>query len=208
MSRRLRDPRTLVASYPLNNHAQDISGHGLHGIWTGTEAYAAFLKNSRQAGDFAGANDYITLPFAAASHMNGQTAWSVALWFLADALQGTLFSFEDGLNDGVYIDHLDGVEVRVNTVASISASVKVGTWTHVVAVKEAAGLQSLYINGDLADTDDSSAETVAVTGDPLLGVHEDLSGDLNGREADVRLYSCALTNDEILKLFHAPVPTY
>ena len=208
MSWRLRSPTYLRAAYPLNNHAQDVSGYGNHGTWAGTTAYAAFLKNSLSAGDFNGANSYVELPFVAGSHMNGQTAFSIAFWFLADALQGTLFNFRDGIGDGITIDHLDAVAFRVNAVVSSSPSIPIGTWTHVVAVKRAAGTQALYINGILVDTDDSSAEVIAVAANPRIGIDYDLSGDLNGRIAGVRLYACSLTGDEVLTLYHMPQPTY
>ena len=61
MSWRLRSPKTLVGRWPLNNNALDVSGYGNHGTWAGTEAYAAFLKNSRQAGSFDGVNSYVSL---------------------------------------------------------------------------------------------------------------------------------------------------
>jgi len=208
MSWRLRSPKTLVGYWPLNGHAEDVSGHGLHGEWFGAEAYAPFLKNSRQAGDFDGADTYVQLPLAAANFMNGQTAFSVAFWFFADALQGSLFSFRDGIDDGVFIDNLDAVAFQVNAVESASGSVSIGSWNHVAAVKLAAGVQSLYLNGDLVDTDDSSAEVLAVEGAPRIGTDYDGSGDFNGRLGDFRLYNVALTQDEILTLMRAPVPTY
>ena len=210
MSWRLRSPRTLVASYPLNGHAEDVSGHGLDGTWSGTKAYAAFLKCSRQAADLAGTDDYVQLPLAAADFMDGQTAFSIACWFLADASPGVIFDFRDADNDGVSLEYIAaGIEFRVNTIDSVSAAAALGHWTHVVAVKEAAGVQRLYVDGEHVDTDDSSAETIAVTAPPRLGIDSyDLNGDFNGRIADVCLYNVALTSDEILTLMRMPVPTY
>src|SRR4030042_3553048 len=39
MSWRLNHPEYLVGYWPLNNYAQDVSGYGNHGTFTGTEAY-------------------------------------------------------------------------------------------------------------------------------------------------------------------------
>lgn len=45
--RAFRDPAYRVGYWPLNNHAQDVSGHGNHGTWSAAEAYATG-PNGRQ----------------------------------------------------------------------------------------------------------------------------------------------------------------
>ena len=63
--RRLHDSKFLVGHWPLNGHAQDVSGHGNHGTWAGTAAYATGPFSGHQTASLDGKTQYMTVTDAA-----------------------------------------------------------------------------------------------------------------------------------------------
>ncbi len=213
MSRRLKDPRYLRAAYPLNGHAQDVSRYGNHGTWVGTEAYAAFLKNSRQAGSFDG-GPFIDCGPGLGNALGTRTTISLSCWFKTDVTNSNdgLFSISPLGGAPGELDILlfgNSLHFRLN-LGDFNQSIAfsdIQNWNHLAAVYD--GVRGkLYLNGVLV-IDVAYTETLIFAGlGTYISTYFSTGFRFVGRVADVRVFSCAITLDEILTLMHMPVPTY
>ena len=204
ISWRLKSEKFLVGNWPLNGHAEDVSGQGNHGTIVNDVTYVEG-PYGKSIADFDGSGDYIDLPLAAFSFINGENDFSISIFFNIDAVIGRLFDFRDANDDGVVIntDGTPSVACSTNTVDS-SVVVSAVVPNHVVFVRDVAGsgFQTVYVNGDYGDSDDASGQNIAVTTSPRLGIDSyDFSGSYNGKIWSVRLYNIALTGDEVKALY-------
>lgn len=171
MSWRLTSPKTLVAHYPLNNHAQDVSGYGNHGTFT-TEAYTEG-PFGKSVGSFNGTTGKVAL----GNVYNGVK--SVSFWVRAATTTEQFVELAAGI----------GVDVNAGTVGTtgwtsptvyvekaLTSALVALAWRHIV-VTSATG-----INANAANLGVVGAGFGACS----LGM--------------VRFYSCELTQDEILQI--------
>ncbi len=225
MSRRLRDPRYRVAEFPLNNHPDDVSGYGNNLTWVGTEAYDPFFKNSRQAGEFDGAS-YARRAIAdwrSADSQGTFAAWVkpstiakaicmisssdeatdnyIIEWSLTNAGKQFLYVYEAG---GV-IGSATGTEILV-----------LDDWQH-IAVVSYGDSYGFYLNGQIDAVAGGGTDSGAWLGDVaerdniVVGGLVYNSGpilEFEGVLANVQAFNVPLTQDEVLSLYHTPVPTY
>ena len=87
----------LVAYYPLNGNAKDMSGNGLDGKMFGTIPTVDFKGNKDNALLFNGVDNYISIPSKA---LNSLRKGTISFWInLADNKNGTVISKQhDGIN--------------------------------------------------------------------------------------------------------------
>jgi len=213
MSRRLLDPRYLVGSWPLNGHAQDVSGHGNHGVWSGTEAYGAFFKNSRQCAVFDGASQVAVAdnPQINSACGVGQPR-TISLWFRTTTVEN-LVLIDKGANENFALQSWTGVNagriiwiVGGGPIGSTDNTFNDGSWHHLCGVYTGTTM-ILYIDDSL-QASTVRAASASNSSRLTFGARDSLVAPYVGDFANVRIYNIELTRDEILKLFHAPVPTY
>jgi len=180
MSWRLNSPKTLVAAYPLNGHARDVSGYGNHGTWGAGAVYAAFLKNSLSAGSFNGATASILCG-------NVGTVRTLAFWAMPSTPTEELIMLDAGKDIMV--------SAGVVTYAGIAA-----TATYVDGLLTTALADMSWQHVACVLTADCAAADLRLGTDGV-----DFGA---GRIAGVRTYNVALTWDEVLTLMRAPLPVY
>jgi len=226
-------PAELVAHYPLDGDATDLTGRGHDGTIIG----GATTTNDRfgtpvSALSFDGDNDYIVIDMTPrlATEAVSMTAWvkmaSTGTLRTEDQDQWYVVSYGDQ-------GHFLAVDGPGTAVLGLHApwgwgdchfrgtdtTVDDGLWHHLAMIRDHAGTTRLYIDGaaqDLASIDSStSADPTAAT--CLVGPAFDdqawiggnpPSRDLfNGAIDEVRIYTGVLTDDEIAALASVPLLT-
>ena len=205
--RRLHDPRYLVGHWPLNGHAQDVSGHGYHGTVSGMTYAAGPFGHT--VGSFDGDGDNVNI--GDVTQLNSASRFTIAFWMKQRVLDVADWFFIKG-GGTAHVDVLSQVDgyfyfiirdgadnyIRVDYSTLTSAN----RWTHVGCVFD--GTQSVEGNRYALLFDGRQVGTVA--GPPpsatpnMAGVDATISqsiGAVDGELAHFRIYSCALTGDEI-----------
>jgi len=198
----------LVASYPFNGSANDVSGNDKHGVVKGATLTTDRFGNLSSAYYFDGINDYIDLDsvFNLSSH-------SFSAWYKLDlSTFSPIHTLVSKLNNGPY-DVMNS-EIRVNefvigdgsswinpvnsTISNIS-----GVWHHIVGVYDSVTNRAkLYFDSIYVDSV-SIANYVDVFKTPMyIGARPvGPSYYMKGVIDDVRIYNRALNINEVKGLY-------
>jgi len=199
----------LVAYYPFEGSADDVSGNGYDGSITNQGTYVG--GRSGQAVSFDGTEGYVNV--ADADGLDSFSSLTVSAWFRLDGggagpantlvrkngayllqrTSGDYISF--AVWDGGLADW-KAVRTRVFDASDY------GTWHHVSGVFDSdESTYTLYLDGVEVDTATTTATTVASSSSPLTvgGLEDQYS--LDGALDDVRIYSRALSASEVQALY-------
>lgn len=199
----------LVAYYPFNGNACDVSGNS-----NDASAVTATLTSDR----FGDANaaylfqgtpvrQYICVPNSPA--LSGPTQITFAAWF--QNAKGYL------LKKGVYLQHgtyvimprgASGAEVYVTLSgnqerrAEFTDPIPADTWTHIAGVWDGQSIR-IYLNGELKQSTPAVGSLQANTSPLYIGCDYGTPGGtgISGKVDDVRIYNRALSANEIKKLY-------
>ncbi len=210
---RLKHPSTRVGQWSLNGHALDVSGHGKHGTWAGTEAYGSGPKGMRQAAVFGGPPTLIDCGDHA--DRDGGSALTVTFWTRGTPLVGRAWISKGGAADRSWLfNSLVGGLIRFY-VASVpgawhsqcdsTTAINDGGWHHVAGVYDGA-FEWIGIDGKIDSVLVAGPAALNASDDPLEIGAWDGGNQIAVDIADVRIYSCALTIDEIIAIIHEAVP--
>ena len=203
----------LVAYYPLNGNAKDVSGNGINGTVVSAVPAKDRFGTNNHCYSFNGNAQYI---YAAADNLPSGPR-TISLWFKANEVDiepvflgyggGCGSSFFMGLNDsesGTF-----GVWPHCGTLLEVPySSPPTNVWDQWVVVMDNVGMSS-YLNGNLIGSQ-AVTTTTAVAGTQLgLGVasadsvpYTDGSvGYLDGYLDDVRIYNLALSASQVQQLY-------
>jgi hypothetical protein len=203
----------LIARYPLDGDATDISGYGNNGSFVGPVVAAADrFGNPSGACAFNGSNTYITIPNSA-SLSSPTTACTQAGWVylygvsaVGSGFNPLLMKSTTGENAFMYRmitnpDYFGAAFNNWNTATSAGQVTPLNTWHHFVTVFNGATLK-FYYDGSLVST---QAMVMTITPDARpLTIGADVPGVLeifNGRIDDVRIYNRALTDADVVQLW-------
>lgn len=144
----------LIAHYPFNGNANDISGSNYNGTVSGATLTTDRFGNADSAYNFNGIDNYISLPsftiggaFSLSTWLNrndSSTSWQRIIDFGNGQANNNLIV---GLvNQKLFVDVFwGGASFHIET----SEDVPQGQWTHVAATIGADGWVQLYLNGVL-----------------------------------------------------------
>ncbi|MFA5044379.1 MAG: LamG domain-containing protein [Paludibacter sp.] len=200
----------------------DVSGNALDGTLYGAAVDVPGYDGS--AISLPTVADYIQLPVGITGSL---TDFTVATWVNVNALAtwARIFDFGASTNDYMFLTASYGSGIRfafknnsgtTSGEQSINGSVlPTGKWVHVavtVAYTSGVGLGTLYVNGVPVATNDAititpamlDATTLAPTPTNYIGKSQWPDPGLNGMLDDFRIYSRALTSDDILELTGTP----
>jgi hypothetical protein len=217
-------PAELVAYYPLDGDATDLSGNGHDGTVIGEATTTSDRFGTRDAAyAFDGDNDYIvidTTPRLATDTI------SIAAWVKMDDTANLLTEEQQQWYVVSYGDrgHFLAVDVSGAAVLGVhfgwgdchfrgtGATVDDGLWHHLAMTRDLNGTTRLFIDSqaqtlegfDHSPSGDPTAATCTVA--PAFDDEVWIGGDpiarelFNGAIDDVRIYAGVLTNDEIATL--------
>ncbi|MHA2101440.1 MAG: LamG domain-containing protein, partial [Candidatus Kariarchaeaceae archaeon] len=209
----------LIAYYPFNGNANDESGNGNNGQEYGVSPTTDRFGNLNSAYFFDGIDDYINI----GNVINDNR--SVSVWFNpAFTIDNTISSrislvVRNTSNEydefTLLIEDHDPYKGKVafgrrinydpHGIGSNSDLWLADNWYHVVSVIDPSEGMKLYINGILQDDiDNTSTEPMAVRAEySAIGRWGNSDNRyFHGKIDDVRIYDKALTEEEVLSLYH------
>jgi hypothetical protein len=195
----------LVAYYPFDGNANDVSGNGNHGIQNGGVTYIDGVGS--QSVSFDGADDYIHLGEALLP-IGLNDSFSVLLSFTADNLvaqQAIISQYAHGpgrlhlvqksgnilwlFMGGSDSDHNQGIEYHLTSTDTI----------HVAIIKNDMNV-ALYVNGSYINsfiTDVGIQNTQTLLGRDTNGGNSNFKGLID----DLRIYNRALSSSDVNELY-------
>ncbi len=209
-------PNGLVAYYPFNGNAHDESGNGNDGTVMGAALTSDRFGNPDSAYSFDGGDDYIQVPDD--DSLDLSDGLTIMAWIKSDNTEGgrvIVSKWNDNTSDHSYIfkdwDDSDrlSIELRDNNegvFASLRGAtpITIGEWILVATTFDSNAVK-LYLN---SAEDASSTATGIIKNsatDMLIGALFTWGGiyqNFDGVIDDIRIYNRALTNEEILELYH------
>ncbi|MDM8559047.1 LamG domain-containing protein [Candidatus Parabeggiatoa sp. HSG14] len=210
----------LVAYYPFNGNANDVSGNGHHGTVKGATLTKDRLGNADSAYSFDG-NDYIQFntpvvhyipPYSVSFRIKYDAVPSVNGYIISNGAQtgSQGFAFAVVGSSHVYCNQsypkgtlffIAGYQdSAVKT--TVFAPMSLGQWHHVTGTWDGDRV-ALYIDGQLAQTDVcEGSSTFDSPNNMRIGAPSNkLSGYLSGQVDELRIYNRALTDVEIQSLY-------
>ena len=176
-----------------------------------------------------GTNDHIIIPDSnALSFTDGagnDDPFSISAWVkLADLTTARVVSKEDGTDaNREYLFGTDGADRfnlilgtstdNLNVTATTSTELTVDTWHHIIATYDGSNAASgikLYVDGSAISTTDVSIGTYAgmpnSTGNLKVGRFDVNGSVMDGRAAQVDIWSSELTATEVTSLYNSGTP--
>lgn len=203
----------LVAYYPFNGNANDVSGSGNNGTVSGATLTFDRFGNPDSAYHFDGYGDYIYMAPSPSLNITGDL--TIAAWvdLSSSSVDRNAVIFSDLLevspHDGYSFRLWDGNKLSFfagDPRLTATTPLEVDVWTHVAVVLSGTTATS-YINGAF----DSSATVSVPTSssvNPTIGASAQQAYGWNGDIDDITVYNRALSPAEISQLAHlVPEPT-
>ncbi|MBX2991763.1 MAG: LamG domain-containing protein [Bacteroidetes bacterium] len=214
-----QDP-SLLLYYPFNGNANDESGNNHHGVVNNATLVADRFGNPNRAYSFNGFSAYIDAGRDTA--LNPRNALTISVWIkynggfdyrhivtrwdVVDGVDGRTYAVgihpTNRLRFTISRDGTDAGAVSILDAASLSVA---GSWIHVAATWDGLTMR-LYKNGEQVATGFANSiarspnTRTAISG--ILGrLNDPPSHMFNGAIDDVRLYSRALSQQEIQTLY-------
>ncbi len=193
----------LVAHYPFDGNANDMSENDNDGVVTGATLIADRFGNGNSAYDFDG-DDYIDCGNDASLDLVNTA--TISLWVNADAVNnGYILAKKDYFYYAVGF-HLNieniWVYINENTTTFIAPFNRPDEWVHFAFTYDVGGgLMKLYLDG-VFTTEFAITESIDVTTDNLQ-IGRRLPNDyyLDGEIDDIYIYNRVLSGEEIHALY-------
>jgi len=204
----------LVAYYPFNGNANDVSGNGNNGTVFEAALSADRFGLASSAYVFDGVNDQIVISHSAS--ISPTTQVTVSGWIRPLANEDNKhvvskgshvnyfsrsYSLQGPWSDGKWRAALSTGTGEV--VVASSAAAVLGQWSHVLMSYDGATV-NLYIDGQLSATQAAAGQITQTTEELFLGSHKFYAPSdywFNGGLDDVRIYNRALSATEVTQLY-------
>lgn len=215
----------LIAYYPFNGNAKDLSGNNLNGVVHEASLTTDRKGNASSAYYFDGVNDYIHVPHSDLLNLSGD--YTISLWTEISSTQtyqegihdilrkwngdnvGYPFSISYLSNDApadrrgklLYVRY-DGQSCANAAVSYTPNIVATNTFINIVFKKQGNTL-SQYLNGVLqAEFIDNTTCSTSNTANMTIGCRGNLVRFFKGKVDDIRIYGRALSASEIATLYN------
>lgn len=202
---------SLIAHYPFNSNAQDISGNGNNGTVNGATLTTDRFGLTNSAYLFDGLNDYIQV--ANNSTLDLDKNFTISFWFYQDSFISTGYRIVDkntaGLGDGYGIDTYGngGRGIRLYAGSSsleMDSPHSLLTWHHGAITNDGSKVR-IYLNGLQTDSFTANNLNPPTNTFPLLiGCGQKDTGRQNffkGKLDDIMIYRRALNSVEVVTVF-------
>jgi len=201
----------LVAYYPFNDNAKDESGNGHDAtVYGATIALDRFGYAGRSYSFSGGSNRIIVAGVQSAFAFS--EAFSVVAWFATSASTGAIVTKWQGGTTGDWFLSFQGdnpekvdFEIKSGTdawgQALSSANYDDGAW-HLAAAVFGGGNCALYMDGALSSISTSPSSVNNDIDQITIGNESAMLWGFVGEIDDVRIYDRALTDQEVVELYH------
>jgi Concanavalin A-like lectin/glucanases superfamily len=197
----------LVAYWPLDGNADDVSGNANHGIIKGCTDAADRYGKPAKCYSFNGASNYITVKGNAT--LNIQRSISITAWINADADHQSLGGIIDrgpGLGDhgGYYVRFRDwkiDFAISMPYTEFMGGDLKPSTW-HFFAATYDDNTVKIYLDGSLVYNKTIGSGNLDLWNNEAgLTIGIEAGHPFKGKIDDVRLYNRELSSDEVAYIF-------
>jgi hypothetical protein len=198
----------LVAYYPFNGNANDVSGKGNNGTVFSAKLTADRFGISNSAYSFDGESDYINCGNSASLNITGSLTLSA--WIYANNLNkdnGIISKWGPNANQGYdLITSSNNIRWLENGGFLFASSIQQVKWIHVVAILDVIGKsKKVYINGNLVSSQSSNTNALQIsTKDLYIGAHQPYIvsyWSFDGKIDDVGIWNRTLNEAEIKFLY-------
>ena len=197
----------LILNYPFNNQmGNDISGNSLDATIIGTYGTTADQNNSSNSAlDFYSAKTLTPHN----NLMNVTNQLSLSCWFKPSIISANssiahrLVDKYSGSN-GIIVD-INANHIRFfcgSMLATSTATVDINNWYHVAVTYDGANMK-IYLNGTLDQTIPYTGNVLPNTSAFTIGRDQSNTSDFYGSMNDVRFYSRAISQQEIIDIMQA-----
>lgn len=203
----------LIAYYPFNGDAKDVSGSGNHGIVYGANLTKDRFGRANSAYSFDGVDDQIVISHASSLDLYGSNgSYSLSIWAQAgnhgksrliekwDERKQTPYPFSFQVDSG----SLNGIVYDGEQVSSVVVDNPWdGRWHHIVFLVDATEeTLSVYFDGRLVSTQSLSVtKSIRNTSDLYIGAGVDVDRYFRGDIDDIRIVDRVVTDEEIIDLY-------
>lgn len=203
----------LVAHYSFNGDANDKSGNGNNGIINGATLIEDRLNNPNSAYYFDGLDDHIVIPDSDLLSPADQKI-SIAIWAKVYSPYDRFLMYK-GSNEynreyavGLRNDSLFSFQLNHNgdwlerSYVLSNKKIEEDVWTHIICTWDGEN-QKLFINGRLKDSTYSSITMGNYDSDLYIGTYGGRISEyaINAVIDDIKIFSTALSNNEVLQLY-------
>ncbi|RFS15455.1 LamG domain-containing protein [Emticicia sp. C21] len=199
-------PQGLIAYYPFNGNANDVSGSGNNGTVVGALLTTDRFGNANNAYSFNGSSDYISINNPANLPL-GNSPRTISVWLnpanwagewtltaVAYGSASTSNAFMFGLGQNII-----AVQGWVNDVSS-PLVYSINQWINAVCTYDGTNV-AIYINGNLIGSGTSISWNTVGT-EFYIGGRVSLGNSFfDGKLDDIGIWNRVLTNSEIQKLY-------
>ena len=208
----------LVAHYPLDGDATDLSGNAIHGVLHGSPSFVQGVF--ADAIQLDGASQYVSIPPTIAGALD---VFTISVWARIDdvpASQAYIAVHDRQNGDTAPNKHFDfridatqlysGWEASDGDNRSISdpdfVEYAAEEWVHLALTRDGSGVGELWVDGFMMGTTQGSIETTNPD-DILIGAIREMAGEsapgaffFEGRVDELRIYDRVLSTSEIIAL--------
>lgn len=206
----------LIAYYPFNGNANDESGNNYNGTVNGPTLTADRFGNPNKAYSFKSSPSIQNITTSLIGPI-GQEARTISFWIKQDISNSTndvfvLCSYGDNTQSGADFTPIisPNNEVGIDILGGniFYSKITIGTWIHYAAVYDPSFGKTInsikvYLNGILQNKTLDGGSLIVNTGGRRPFIIGDPNADQNfiGKIDDLRVYSRALTQEEISYLY-------
>lgn len=207
----------LVAHYPFNGNANDISGNNINGTVVNVSLTTDKNGNANSAYYFNASNSYIELPYSNLYNFAPQDSFSISVWVLPD--QGYAWPAQAVVvkapphpdftlsqwNYGSYILNYKAMSGYAynHILNGTTTFITNPCWYNIITTYK-NGIWKLYVNGILESSDLSQTRFILQDGSSKIafGKKGESFGDFyKGKMDEIRLYNRVLNLQEIDSIF-------
>ena len=211
----------LVAWYPFDGNASDMSGNGKHGTVHGATLVADRHGHANKAYSFDGVNDYISmiiatnndLTFSAWIKIDSFSNQYPKVFDLGSSYPFFRIGFAGNTNSNVTAGIVGKMDSLSTTAAGTHGSIlsygiqPTNTWLNVVSSLGVSSNHTTYLNGQLVQQSNytytpSSTGNLKIGTDFAMGASHFFNGSIDG----IRIYNRALSTAEVLALYNLEKP--
>lgn len=202
----------LVAYYPFKGDAKDKSANSNHGLVFGATLIQDRFGAENNAYDFDGIDDYIELKNS--DSLDTKNAISIFAWIKSQGSAGPILNYctncwgvhlweTAGISGNELFVRFTDRNLSVTTALRVDDVLVDGEWAFVGATYDSnTGVAKLWLNGNEIENINIGKFDLSTQYPVRIGMRDGDSRVFSGGIDDIYIYNRAITDAEVLKLYH------